>query len=51
MFWPGWAFMLSLFVASTVVVAVYWLTSQFTHFRLPGQTTHRFAGVGDNEED
>jgi len=51
LFWPVWSPMLGLFIASTIVVAVYWLTAQFTYFRLPSQTTHRFAGVGDNEED
>lgn len=50
MFWPVWVPLLGLFVASTVVVGVYWLMAQFTHFRTPQQTAHRFAGVGDNED-
>jgi len=51
LFWPVWVWMLALGVAGSVAVGVCWLTIRSNRFKTPSQTTHRFAGVGDSEED
>ena len=51
LFWEPWIRMLASVVAVSVIVAAYWMTTRFTRFSTPSQTSHRFAGVGDSDDD
>jgi len=51
LFWPVWAWMLSAVVAGTIGVGICWILARATRFSTPTQTNHRFAGVGDSDEN
>ena len=50
-FWPVQVWLLALSVAGTVVVGVCWIALRFTRFSTPRQTSHRFAGIQDSDEN
>jgi len=44
LFWPVWSRLLGLFVAMSVGVAVYWVTTRSATYQTPRQGNVRFAG-------
>jgi hypothetical protein len=51
LFWPVWTWMLALAVAGSIGVGIYWLVIRSGRFKTPSQTTLRFAGVEDSDEN
>lgn len=51
LFWLPWVLMLAASVSATFVVGVYWVAIRSTKYATPSQTHHRFAGVGDSDDD